>query len=244
MPAKYQVYKDMTGKFRFRLKAANNKIVAVSEAYEAKAGAMNGVKSVQTNCQSKIEDTTVQGEKLPNPKYQVFRDSAGKYRFNLSASNGEIIAQSEGYETKQGCMKGIEAVQKTSCIDVEDLTVTQIEEPAEEEVGSVTTKLIFNPPKTAKKGSKVTFQGKLVRADSEKGISDAKIQIMDADRSYMKDDIITFARTDDCGNFSVDWVAKKMDWIDNTVDVYAVFKGKDAFQATCSKKSVLIVLNE
>jgi len=47
---KYQVYKDRTGKFRFRLRAANNKIVAVSEAYESKASCMNGVKSVQTNC--------------------------------------------------------------------------------------------------------------------------------------------------------------------------------------------------
>jgi len=55
MPAKYQVYKDMSGKFRFRLRAENHKIVAVSEAYEQKAGVMNGVKSVQTNCQSKIK---------------------------------------------------------------------------------------------------------------------------------------------------------------------------------------------
>ena len=61
--AKYQVYKDMAGKYRFRLRAANNKIVAVSEAYENKAGCMNGVKSVQKNCDSHVEDTTTEMEK-------------------------------------------------------------------------------------------------------------------------------------------------------------------------------------
>ena len=66
MPAKYQLYKDMAGKFRFRLRAENNKIVAVSEAYERKAGAINGVKSVQSNCQSHIEDTTIQADKIDN----------------------------------------------------------------------------------------------------------------------------------------------------------------------------------
>jgi uncharacterized protein YegP (UPF0339 family) len=100
MPAKYQVYRDMAGKFRFRIRAENNKIVAVSEAYERKAGVINGVKSVQSNCQSKIEDITIQAEKMPNPKFEIFIDVASKYRFNLKAANGEIIAASEGYETK------------------------------------------------------------------------------------------------------------------------------------------------
>ena len=56
LKAKYQVYRDIAGKFRFRLRAANNKIVAVSEGYERKEGCMNGVKSLQKNCDSKIED--------------------------------------------------------------------------------------------------------------------------------------------------------------------------------------------
>jgi hypothetical protein len=65
---------------------------------------------------------------------------------------------------------------------------------------------------------------------------------MDADRSFMKDDIITFAQTDSDGLFSVNWTAKHMDWVDNTVEIYAVFKGEDEFKPTCSKKSVLTVL--
>ncbi len=64
LSAKYQVYRDMAGKFRFRLRAANNKIVAVSEAYESKAGCMNGVRSVQSNCNSHVDDRTIEMEKL------------------------------------------------------------------------------------------------------------------------------------------------------------------------------------
>jgi len=125
LKAKYQVYKDKSGKFRFRLRASNNKIVAVSEAYESKVGCMNGVKSVQSNCGSHIEDQTTDMEKLTNPKYEVFIDDAHEFRFNLRASNGEIIAASEGYETKQGVMHGIEAVQNSCDAEIEDLTVDQ-----------------------------------------------------------------------------------------------------------------------
>ena len=122
MTAIYQVYKDTEGKFRFRLRAANNKIVAVSEAYESKASCINGVKSVQANCGSKVEDKTVGAATLPHPKYEVFTDVASKFRFNLSASNGEIIAASEAYETKEGCMNGIEAVRRLSLIHISEPT--------------------------------------------------------------------------------------------------------------------------
>lgn len=125
LKAKYQVYKDKAGEFRFRLRASNNKIVAVSEGYESKAGCMNGVKSVQSNCGSHIEDQTTDMEKITNPKYEVFIDDAHEFRFNLKASNGEIIAASEGYETKQGVMHGIEAVQNSCDAEIEDLTVDQ-----------------------------------------------------------------------------------------------------------------------
>ena len=103
----------MAGKFRFRLREVNNKIVAVSEAYESKAGCINGVKSVQGNCNSHIEDKTVEAEKLSNPKYEVFMDIASKFRFNLKASNEEIIGASEAYETKQNVLRGIEAIQNS-----------------------------------------------------------------------------------------------------------------------------------
>jgi len=152
LKAKYQVYKDLAGKYRFRLRAANNKIVAVSEAYENKAGCMNGVNSVQNNCNSHIQDNTVDKVNLANPKYEVFTDVSSEFRFHLKAANGEIIAASEGYETKQGAMHGIEAVQNSCDAEIEDLTVDQDsqEKKLAEEVykscysGLTTEDLIYN----------------------------------------------------------------------------------------------------
>ena len=94
-------------------------------------------------------------------------------------------------------MNGIQAVQNSCSAEIEDLAVSQpaAEPEVTEEEGTIAAKLVFDPPASAAKGSTVILKGKLVRADSDKGISDAKIQIMDADRSFMNDDIITFAAT-------------------------------------------------
>ena len=47
-------------------------------------------------------------------KFVVKRGSTGKYRFSLHASNGQIIATSEAYETKRAAMAGIASVQKNA----------------------------------------------------------------------------------------------------------------------------------
>ena len=52
----FELYKDSAGKFRFRLKARNGEIIVSSEAYETKASAKNGIKSVQRNVASATID--------------------------------------------------------------------------------------------------------------------------------------------------------------------------------------------
>lgn len=47
-------------------------------------------------------------------KFEYYKDKQGKYRFRLKAGNGEIIATGEGYESKSGCLNGIESVRKNS----------------------------------------------------------------------------------------------------------------------------------
>ena len=49
MAGKFEVYKDKTNKFRFRLKAGNGEVIAVGEAYESKAGCLNGIESIRKN---------------------------------------------------------------------------------------------------------------------------------------------------------------------------------------------------
>lgn len=56
--ASFEVYKDKAGKFRFRLRAPNGEIIAVSEAYEQKAGWMNGINTVKKYSDALIEDQT------------------------------------------------------------------------------------------------------------------------------------------------------------------------------------------
>ena len=46
---KYEVYTDKAGETRFRLKAANGQIIAVSEGYKAKNSCLNGIASVKNN---------------------------------------------------------------------------------------------------------------------------------------------------------------------------------------------------
>jgi uncharacterized protein YegP (UPF0339 family) len=53
---------------------------------------------------------------LPEPKFEWFKDKAGKFRFRLLAANGEIIATSEGYSSKDACVNGIESVKKNAPI--------------------------------------------------------------------------------------------------------------------------------
>jgi len=49
MAGKFEIYTDKAGQFRFRLKAGNGEVIATSEAYTSKAGAKNGIASVQKN---------------------------------------------------------------------------------------------------------------------------------------------------------------------------------------------------
>ena len=55
---------------------------------------------------------------MTNPKFQVYKDRRGEYRFRLRARNGEIILHSsEGYSSKQGCLGGIQSVKDHSPYD-------------------------------------------------------------------------------------------------------------------------------
>ncbi len=58
-PGKFEVYKDISGKYRFRLRAANGEIIVTGEAYTTKAACFNGVESIKTSVlNARIEDTT------------------------------------------------------------------------------------------------------------------------------------------------------------------------------------------
>lgn len=241
MNSKYQVYRDVAGKFRFRLRAENNQIAAVSEAYENHSGCLNGVKSVQTNCGSAIEDMTTEGARIPNPKYQVFYDKSCGYRFHLNARNGEIIATSEGYETKEGCMNGIKAVQAACNAEIEDLSVAkpaETKEPATETAAVATAvepemveapvcldkelKLeLYDVPAEVTKGEIVFFKGKI--SENCQGKGKIPVSIREHDRSFLLDKVLAIGYAEEDGSFNVGWRAQTFDFWDNKGEIYAQY---------------------
>jgi len=47
-------------------------------------------------------------------KFEIYQDRAGKFRFRLKASNGQVVATGEAYESKSNAKKGAESVQKAA----------------------------------------------------------------------------------------------------------------------------------
>lgn len=112
---KFVMKKTNTG-VKFDLKAGNGEVIATSEVYTTDAACKNGIESVKKNAPvAAVEDQTVEGYATEkNPKFEVYTDKAGEFRFRLKATNGQIIAVSEGYTAKASCLNGIESVKKNA----------------------------------------------------------------------------------------------------------------------------------
>ena len=112
---KFLVKQTKSG-FKFDLKAGNGETIATSEVYTTEAACRSGIASVQKAAPAAaVEDQTVENfEAQKHPKFEVYTDKAGEYRFRLKASNGQIIAVGEGYKAKASCLNGIESVKKNA----------------------------------------------------------------------------------------------------------------------------------
>lgn len=110
------IVKHTKAGYKFDLKAGNGETIAVSEVYSSEAGCLNGVESVKKNAPiANLEDQTVENPvTASNPKFEVYVDKAGEYRFRLKARNGENLAASEGYKAKASCLNGVESVRKNA----------------------------------------------------------------------------------------------------------------------------------
>lgn len=112
---KFVIRNTKTG-VKFDLKAGNGEVIATSEVYASQAACKNGVESVRKNAPvAAVEDQTVEGFAVEkHPKFEIYTDKAGELRFRLKATNGQIIAVSEGYKAMAGCKNGIESVKKNA----------------------------------------------------------------------------------------------------------------------------------
>ena len=112
---KFVIRTTATG-VKFDLKAGNGEVIASSEVYKSEASCKEGIASVQKNAPAAgVENQTVEGyETLKHPKFEVYLDKKGEYRFRLKATNGQVIATGEGYAALAGCLNGIESIKKNA----------------------------------------------------------------------------------------------------------------------------------
>lgn len=107
--SKFLLRRVTTG-IKFDLRADNGETVATSEVYRTEAACRKGIESVRRCApQAPVEE---QAGTAANPKFQLYTDKGGQFRFRLLSRNGKIIAVSEGYATRHGCLGGIESVRK------------------------------------------------------------------------------------------------------------------------------------
>ena len=119
--AKYVLSEAKNG-FKFNLVASNGEVIASSQLYKSITTAKNGIASVAANAPvANIENQTVKDFKTElNPKFEVYKDKKGEFRFRLKAKNGQIIASSEGYSKVDSCLKGVASVQKNAGAKIEE----------------------------------------------------------------------------------------------------------------------------
>ncbi len=112
---KFVIKQAKTG-VKFDLKAGNGEVIASSQVYKSLVTCKKGIASVQKNAvAAAVEDQTAEGfQKEKNPKFEIYTDKGGEFRFRLKATNGQIIATSEGYKTMKSCKNGIASVKKNA----------------------------------------------------------------------------------------------------------------------------------
>ena len=116
LKGRFECYKTANGYFNYRLKAPNNETLAVSGStgYSTASNCKTGIEAMKKWLNSPIEDQTLKKPTpLGYPKFELYQDREGKFRYRLFASNGELVVRCEsGYATKDACKKGIASLAK------------------------------------------------------------------------------------------------------------------------------------
>lgn len=113
---KFVISKAKNEEYTFVLKATNGQVILeAGETFSSLASCKNSIESVKKNALAHVENQTVEGyETVSHPKYELYEDKGGEYRWRLKARNGEPIGKSEGYKAKTSAVNGIESVGKNA----------------------------------------------------------------------------------------------------------------------------------
>ena len=170
---------------------------------------------------------------MSKPTFEIHKDHLGKFRFRLRASDNKVVAFGEGCKTRVDCLNGIKDVKETVMeyhdAEIKDYTVGE------------TTLILDESQCNIQKGSTVAFSGRLFGTVSGDGVTKAHISIFERDGAFLRETRLASGNTNIMGEFNIEWVAEKMDWWDNSVEVYAKFEGVSSLKPSCSKKQVIFI---
>ena len=110
------------GNVTFSLHARNGEPIAMSLTFSSLSVAKRCVESVRRlaartdigldDCSVRTKDPDAKPVK--NPKFELYKDKNGAFRFRLRARNGEVVLNSSSYTTKASCKNGIASVIKNA----------------------------------------------------------------------------------------------------------------------------------
>lgn len=115
---RFDIKRTKDNRFVFNLYSSNKVLIATSQIYSSAQSAKNGVKSVMANAkEAEIEDTTLKNVTTRAfPKWEIYIDKAGEYRFRLLATNGQCVTHAKaGYAHKSSCKRAIESIVRLAC---------------------------------------------------------------------------------------------------------------------------------
>lgn len=108
----YSIIKTATG-VRFSLRKSTGEVLMNSEVYTSVDSCVRGIEAMQKASVGEIEDQTdPDAPKKKHPKYEIYTDRAGFYRFRLKAKNGEILSVSNGYRSMESCVAELSEAKK------------------------------------------------------------------------------------------------------------------------------------
>ena len=97
---KFETYQDAKKEHRWRLKATNGQIIATGgQGYKDRRDCDNAIERIKKDAATKLA-------------FETYEDNEGKYRWRLKATNGQVIATSQGYKDKRDCENSIDVIKK------------------------------------------------------------------------------------------------------------------------------------
>lgn len=166
---KYVISRNPNEKYRFDLLAGNNEIILSSQVYQARKGALKGIRSVMKNAPiAPILDTTDKKAKpVGNPKFEIRKAKNGEVYFELFAANGQPIGISETYKTMAALKNGIKSVKKNA--------KSEIDKPAQKPAAKKPVAKKAPAKKAAKKTTKkVTAKKTVAKKATKKPVKKTK----------------------------------------------------------------------